>query len=184
MQVYNLISSLKTHQLNLHFTPLSLDVFICVPFQLHGEHTVLQPFRRIELILHIAVSVISGSFYTWVNWSMWGESALPKYRTWIECPNIERGETFPWTKRGCETARQVAKLQALTISPRSSQQKPTIQYTRGGGLWLLAVKTTHGFHHASIGFTVIKTASVWQLGHFEQSVGKRLKYIYKWKTSL
>ena len=30
------------------FTPWSLDLFICVPFQLHGEHTVLQPCRRIE----------------------------------------------------------------------------------------------------------------------------------------
>ena len=44
---YSLISSLKTYHL-----------FINVPFQLPGEHTVLQPFRRIELIVHIAISVL------------------------------------------------------------------------------------------------------------------------------
>ena len=31
-----------------------------MPFQLHGEHTVLQPFRRIELMSHIAISVLPG----------------------------------------------------------------------------------------------------------------------------
>ena len=41
MQVYSLISSLKTYHLTLHLTPWSLDLFIRVPFQLHGEHTVL-----------------------------------------------------------------------------------------------------------------------------------------------
>ena len=42
----------------LHFNPWSLDLLIRVPFQLHGEHTVLQPFRRIELIVHMATSVL------------------------------------------------------------------------------------------------------------------------------
>ena len=59
MQVfYSLISSLKTYHRYLHFNPWSLDLFIYVPFQLPGEHTVLQPFRRIELIVHIAISVL------------------------------------------------------------------------------------------------------------------------------
>ena len=40
------------------FTPWSLDLLIRVPSQLHGEHTVLQSFRRIELIIHIAISVL------------------------------------------------------------------------------------------------------------------------------
>ena len=41
MQVfYSLISSLKTNHPTLHFTPWSLDLFIHVPFQLPGEHTV------------------------------------------------------------------------------------------------------------------------------------------------
>ena len=52
VQAYSLISSLKTYQPTFHCTPWSLDLFIPVPFQLHGEHTVLQPFRRIKLIVH------------------------------------------------------------------------------------------------------------------------------------
>ena len=55
---YSLISSLKTYHRTLHFTPWSLDLFIRVPFQLPREHTVLQLFRRIELIVHIAISVL------------------------------------------------------------------------------------------------------------------------------
>ena len=41
-----------------------LTTRICyVPFQLHGEHTVFQPFRRIELIVHIAISVLPGTHF-------------------------------------------------------------------------------------------------------------------------
>ena len=42
----------------------SLNLFIRVLFQLHGEHTVLQPFQRIELIVHIvhiAISILPGT---------------------------------------------------------------------------------------------------------------------------
>ena len=64
VQVYSLISSLKTYHSTLHLTPWSLDLFIRVLFQLHGEHTVLQPFRRIEqLIVHIAISVLPGTHF-------------------------------------------------------------------------------------------------------------------------
>ena len=55
VQVY----SLKTYHPVLHFTPWSLDLLIRVPYYLHGEHTVLQPFRRIELIVHIGISILS-----------------------------------------------------------------------------------------------------------------------------
>ena len=34
-----------------------------VPFQLHREHTVMQPFRRIEFIKHIALSVLPGTYF-------------------------------------------------------------------------------------------------------------------------
>ena len=54
---YSLISSLNIYHPTLRFTSWSLDLFIRVQFQLPGEHTVLQPFRRIELIVHIAISV-------------------------------------------------------------------------------------------------------------------------------
>ena len=47
----------------LNLIPWSLDLFIHVPFQLHGEHTVLQPFWRIELIVHIAISVLPGTHF-------------------------------------------------------------------------------------------------------------------------
>ena len=63
VQVYSLISSLKTYHPTLHLTLWSLDLFIRVPFQLHGEHTVLQPFQRIELIVHIAISVVPGTHF-------------------------------------------------------------------------------------------------------------------------
>ena len=97
MQVYSLISSLKTHHPTLHFTAWPLDIqantkhlynictmqcwtivadvgptlykwythllcllgcsFVC-HFNFNGEHTVLQPFWRIKLIVHIAISVL------------------------------------------------------------------------------------------------------------------------------
>ena len=47
---YSLISSLKTYHWTSHF-------------QLPGEHTVLQPFRRIELIAHIVISVLPGTHF-------------------------------------------------------------------------------------------------------------------------
>ena len=47
----------------LHFTHWSLGLFICVRFRLHGEHTILQPFRRIKLIVQIAISVLPGTHY-------------------------------------------------------------------------------------------------------------------------
>ena len=63
VQVYSLISSLKTYHPTLHLTLWSLDLFIRVPFQLHREHTVLQTFQRIELIVHIAISVLPGTHF-------------------------------------------------------------------------------------------------------------------------
>ena len=57
------MSSLKSYHPTLHFTPWLLDLFICVPFQLPGEHTVLQPFRRIDVIIHIAIAVLPGTHF-------------------------------------------------------------------------------------------------------------------------
>ena len=38
---------------------------MCVPFQFHRGHrrTVLQPFRRIKFIVHIAISVLPGTHF-------------------------------------------------------------------------------------------------------------------------
>ena len=60
MQIYSLISSLNTYHPNLlYFTPGNWTCAISI----HGEHTVLQPFRRIELVVHIVVhiSVLQGT---------------------------------------------------------------------------------------------------------------------------
>ena len=63
VKVYSLKSSLKTYHPTLHLTPWSLDLFIRVTFQLHGEQTVMQPFWRIELIVNIAISDLPGTHF-------------------------------------------------------------------------------------------------------------------------
>ena len=35
-----------------------------VPSQLHREHTVLQPFRGIGIIIHIVISVLPGAHFS------------------------------------------------------------------------------------------------------------------------
>ena len=62
MQVYSLISSLKTYHPTLDFTPWSLDLFISVPLQLHGEYTVLQPLCN-KVIVHIVIYVLPGTHF-------------------------------------------------------------------------------------------------------------------------
>ena len=60
------ISSLKTYHPTSHFylrLGRSLDLFIRVPFQLLGENTVLQPFRRIVHIVHISISALPGTYF-------------------------------------------------------------------------------------------------------------------------
>ena len=61
VQGYNLISSISSDF--YMFTHWSLNMFIRASSQLHGEHTVLQPFRRIEFVIHIAVSVLPDSHF-------------------------------------------------------------------------------------------------------------------------
>ena len=95
MQVfYSLISSLKTYHRTLHFTPWSLDLFIHVPFQLPGEHTVLQPFRRIELIVHIAISVLPGTHFHLSQVKHLRVKCIAQGHTILTMSyKIERGET-------------------------------------------------------------------------------------------
>ena len=54
---------MKSEDLSSDFTFYPLNLFICVPSQLHGEHTVLQSFRLIELIINIAISVLPGTHF-------------------------------------------------------------------------------------------------------------------------
>ena len=94
-----------------------------VPFQLHGEHTVLQPFRRIELIVHIAISVLPGTHF---HLSQVKHLRVPCPRTQYlnNVPGL-RGEKHDISLKilhqaGFETARQAAtsaERHALTIAP-------------------------------------------------------------------
>ena len=101
----------------LYFTPWSLDLFIRLSFQLHGKHTVLQPFRRIGLIVHISISVLPGTHI---------------HLSGVPCPRTQhlnnvarlRGDEHDISLKilhqtGLETARQAAtsaKRHALTIA--------------------------------------------------------------------
>ena len=134
MQVCSLISSLKTYHPTLHLTPWSLDLFIRVPFQLHGEHTALQPFRRIEIIVHIAISCLVLSCPTRYSFSPESSEAfegeVPCPRTHLNNVPRLRGEKHDISLKilhqaGFETARQAAtsaERHALTIAPCPSPQ--------------------------------------------------------------
>ena len=58
MQVYSPISNPKTHQFLYILPPDHWTCFIRVPCQLHCEHTVLQQFPSIKIIVHIGISVL------------------------------------------------------------------------------------------------------------------------------
>ena len=47
---------------DLHVTFWSLNLFMFVPFQLHEERTVLPSFRRLQLIIHIVISVLPDTY--------------------------------------------------------------------------------------------------------------------------
>ena len=109
---YSLISSLKTCHPTLHFTPWSLDLFIRVPFQLHGEHAILQPFRHIGLIVHIAISVLQVKHLR-VKCLAQGHTIETMSQDW----DISLKIPHP---AGLESARRAAtstKRHALTIAP-------------------------------------------------------------------
>ena len=119
MQVfYSLILSLKNYHLILHFTPWSLDLFI----QLPGEHTVLQPFRRIELIVHIDISVLAGTHFHLSQ--VKGEVSCPRTHHLNNVPRL-RGVKHDISLKirhqaGFETARQAATSAehcAMSLSP-------------------------------------------------------------------
>ena len=102
MQLFHsLISSLKTYHWTLHFTPWSLDLFIRVPFQLPGE-----PFQRIELIVHIAITVLPGTYFHLSQVKHWRVKCLAQGHNM-------RGEKHDISLKiahqaGFETARQAA----------------------------------------------------------------------------
>ena len=65
--------------------------FVC---HFHGEHTVLQPSWRIELIVHIAISVLPGTHFHLSQVKHLRVKCLAQNTTSWQCPQIERGETW------------------------------------------------------------------------------------------
>ena len=89
-------SDIKSEDLSSEFTfdhvyPLVTGPVRCVQFQLCGEHVVLKTFRRIEFIVHIAISVLPG---TRSHLSQRNNLMAPKDTTSKRCPKIKRGETL------------------------------------------------------------------------------------------
>ena len=124
MQVYSLISGLKIYHPTSHFTRWSMDLLIRVPFQLHGEHTVLQPFLRIELIIHIAISVLTGTHFHLRQVKQLRVKCLAQGPRLKQCPKIERGETIYFSEnpapsgiRNRTAGSDMAKRNALAIAP-------------------------------------------------------------------
>ena len=120
---YSLISSLKTYHQTSHLTSWSLDLFIRVPFQLPVEHTVLQPFRRIKLIVHIAISVLPGThIHSYSSEAFKGGVSCPRTHHLNNVPRL-RGEKHDISLKilhqaGFENVRQAAtwaERHALTI---------------------------------------------------------------------
>ena len=99
-------------------TVWSLDLFIRVPFRLHGEYTYLQPFRRI-VDLHIAIPVLPGTHFRLSQ-----VECLAQGSHQINVP-ILRGEKHDISLKillqtGFETTRQSAtssKRYGLSIAP-------------------------------------------------------------------
>ena len=101
---------------------------ISTPFEIQeGEHTVLQPFRRIERIVHIAISVQPGTHLHLSQVKHVRVKCLAQGHT-IETMSQLRGGEHDISPKilpevGFETAQQAAtfaKLHAPTIAPRHS----------------------------------------------------------------
>ena len=91
-------AGLQSEDLSSDFTsyPRSLDLLIRVLFQLYGEHTVLQPFRCIELIVYIVISVLPGTHFHLSQVKHLRVKCLAQGHNILIirlCPKIERGET-------------------------------------------------------------------------------------------
>ena len=155
VKVYSLISSISSDF--YIFNPWSLNLFLCVPSQLHGEHTVLQPIRRIELIIHIAISVLPGTHFHLRQVKHLRVKCLAQGHNIKQCPNIERGKHDISLKIlhqvGFETAQEAAaltKLRNLTVAsypslentPEILQKLQSPQKLRG-----FALQNEYMLHH-------------------------------------
>ena len=87
-------SDIKAEDLSADFTfhPLITGP-VCVPFQLDGKHTVIQPFRRIEFIVRTAISVLPDNHSHLSEVKHVRIKCLSQATTSKQCPNIERVKT-------------------------------------------------------------------------------------------
>ena len=130
VKVYSLISSISSDF--YIFNPWSLNLFLCVPSQLHGEHTVLQPFRRIELIIHIAIFVLPGTHFHLRQVKHLRVKCLARGHNIKQCPNIERGKHD----------LTVASYPSLENTPEILQKLQSPQKLRG-----FALQNEYMLHH-------------------------------------
>ena len=95
VQVYSLISSLKTYLIRLYI--LRPGHWAC-SFVCHYNSTVsiqsCSRFGALNLSYTLPSLTYQVLIFTWVKWSIWGWSALPKDTTILQCLKIERGETW------------------------------------------------------------------------------------------
>ena len=110
-------------------------------FQLHGEYTVLQPFRRIELIVHIVIPVLPGTTHfhpsqvKQLRVKCLAQGYNIGHNNETKSPRLRGGKHDISLKiphqAGRETARQAAtetKRHALTIAPRPSLKPYTTRW--------------------------------------------------------
>ena len=83
---------------SFHFISWSLRLLIRVPFQFNGELTVRQPFRRIELIIHLAISILPGTHFHLSQVKHLRVKCLAQDKTSKQCPRIERRETWYFSR--------------------------------------------------------------------------------------
>ena len=116
-------------------------------YHFHGEHTVLQPFRRIELIVHIAISVLSGTHFHLSQVTHWRVKCLAQAQTSKQCPKKHYFYLTFLHQAGFEIAWQtatLAKLHTLTIAPRPSPSSEVSMYFRSF-LILISFKCLRGY---------------------------------------
>ena len=111
MQVYSLISSLKTYHPTLPFIPWSLNLLIRVPFQLHGEHTVLRPSLFYQVLI-----------FTWVKWRIWEWSVFSQRHNILPMSQDWEGRNmiFLWkscTKRDSKPHGRQRHWESATLLP-------------------------------------------------------------------
>ena len=64
--------------------------------------------------------------FTWVKWSIWGWSALPKDTTSQQCPKIERGETWYFSVNSAPSGKFCTKRDSKPHGRQRHRQSATL----------------------------------------------------------